>query len=366
MSMYPWFFWNFPVQYFSLLGAIYTIVLLSKGEILSHRLKISSTIFLFFVLYQWIDKYNNFFSHIESLSNWIIFLGIFSLKEEFRAEIISFITKWFSILLGVSLFFYIIHNLGVSLPSASIQRANALNSYTNYYFFLSIDGQMRFQSIFLEPGHMTMGLAPLLFLNRYNYRNKYVIILLLAQLFSFSLAGYIVMAIGYTYVVLFSSQNNRFWKIVLPVLIFSVFLYLVQLIYSDDLFNDLIMARLEWTGTSIAGDDRSGDYLDYVYDRVCNSSSKWTGEEWISEKSEKGVAGFKLYFVMYGIIGTLLCIISYIKAVFISRSNLIWKAGLLLILFLLLYQNAYPLWWCLLIQLVLGLSYLKSTERNRI
>lgn len=364
--MYPWFFWNFPVQYFSPLGAIYTIVLLFKGEILSHRLKISSTIFLFFVLYQWIDKYNNFFSHIESLSNWIIFLGIFSIKEEFRAEIISFITKWFSILLGVSLFFYIIHNLGVSLPSGSIQRANALKSFTNYYFFLSIDGQMRFQSIFFEPGHMTMGLAPLLFLNRYNYRNKYVIILLLAQLFSFSLAGYIVMAIGYTYVVLFSSQNNRFWKIVLPVLIFSVFLYLVQLIYSDDLFNDLIMARLEWTGTSIAGDDRSGDYLDYVYDRVRNSSSKWTGEEWISEKSEKGVAGFKLYFVMYGIIGTLLCIISYIKAVFISRSNLIWKAGLLLILFLLLYQNAYPLWWCLLIQLVLGLSYLKSTERNRI
>lgn len=42
-----------------------------------------------------------------------------------------------------------------------------------------------------------MGIIPMIMANRFDLRNKYVIILIVAELFTFSLAGYITLFIGY-------------------------------------------------------------------------------------------------------------------------------------------------------------------------
>lgn len=360
ISMYPWFTWGLNLQYFSLIGAIYTLFLLSNGTILSYRKEYTPVVVLFLFLFLWIGKYNNIFGQLENILNWIILIGILSLKEEYKTEVIPFITKWFAILLGISLIVYVAAVVGVPLPSSSITRGTYIHTFTNYYLCIKIDGMMRFQSVFLEPGHMTMGLAPLLFLNKYDYKNKYVVILLLAQLFSFSLAGYIIMVIGYIYTVLFSSGERKISRIIFPIVVFAGFMGASTTIFEEDLFNDLIMARLEWSGDSISGYNRSSDYLDFQYEKVLHSPVKWFGEEWDSEMSEKGVAGYKLFFVMYGIIGVLAVILSYITTTYRKNSNTMLSWGFLLVLFLLLYQDAYPTWWCVLIALVYSNNVLQN------
>lgn len=365
LSMYPWFSWNMPVQYISVIGALYTLYLLARNQFLKLKNISLGTALLFLLLFLWIDKYNNMFSHVEAFCNWIIFVGLLALKEDFKPLVISSITKWFSIILGVSLIFYIAHMVGVSLPSSPLERANALKSFANYYFFISIDGQVRFQSIFFEPGHLTMGLAPLLFLNIYNYKDKYVLILLLAQLFSFSLAGYVVMVVGYSYIIMFSHQNNKLLHILLPVSLFIGFLYAITLIFEEDLFYDLIMSRLEWTGSGIAGDDRSSIYLDKVYKQILDSPNRWLGQEWLSSNSEKGVAGYKLYFVMYGVIGVLITLSAYIKSLLLSRNNISLRFGFFIVVMLLLWQNSYPTWWSLLILMTCGFYLEKEYQTNK-
>ena len=241
-----------------------------------------------------------------------------------------------------------------------------MRSYTNYYAFIDIEGSIRFQGPFLEPGHMTLGVAPLLFLNLYNVKNKYVLFLFLSQLFSFSLAGYIILIIGYTIVLLTANLNRKLINFLLPIVLFAGVLLLAATVYKEDLFKELILERLEWDGTSIAGDNRSSDFLDSEYDRLTHSDQKWFGTEWEAESSSKGVAGYKLYFVQYGIIGILLVLLSYIYANRVLSKKNTSEWGFLLILLLILYQNAYPLWWCLLIEVVCGNAYLNEQLKDSI
>lgn len=356
MSIHPWFLWGVETQYIAVIGALYSIVLLINGKIVLVDKSKFAPIVAFFFLYIWMAKYYNIFGYVESIANWIILIGIISLKEQFKTHLFQFITKWFSILLFVSLLFYFLNILGVPLPHTSRSVGLYNTSISNYYTFVLIDGTYRFQSIFLEPGYLTMGVAPLLFLNQYNLKNRYVLIMFIAQLFSFSLAGYLVMAIGYVFIILFSQNTNKIRKILIPLFVFSGFLYASFIIFGDNLFQDLIMSRLEFENGTIVGNNRSSDYLDFRFQQTLESSDLFfTGSEYDKELSEKGVSGFKLYFVMYGLIGLIIFFWAYLKTFFtftVKRS--IISYGIIMILFLLLYQNAYPTMWTILITLVIS------------
>lgn len=354
MSIHPWFLWGMATQYITVIGALYSIILLTKGKILCLEKRMASSIIAFFFLYIWMAKYFNVFGYIESIANWIILVGIIALKEQYKISLFQFITKWFSLLLLVSLLFYFFYIVGVALPHTSMTAGLYDTSISNYYAFVVIDGSYRFQSIFREPGYLTMGVAPLLFLNKYDFKNKYVLIMFIAQLFSFSLAGYLIMVVGYIFIVVFSNITNKIRRITIPLLVFSGFMYATIEIFGENLFQDLILSRLELENGMISGNNRSSDYLDFRFEQTLKSSDIFfTGSEYNRDLSEKGVAGFKLYFVMYGLFGIIILCWAYLKTFFSStntRTNISY--GFLVIIFLLLYQNAYPTMWAVLIALI--------------
>ena len=366
MSIHPWFLWGGATQYIASIGALYTIRLLVKGKILSLDKRKLGPIIAFFFLYIWMAKYLNIFGHIESIANWIVLIGVMALKEQLKTSLFRFITKWFSLLLLISLFFYVLYIVGVPLPHTSMTVGVYDTSISNYYAFVVIDSSYRFQSIFREPGYLTMGVAPLLFLNQYNFKDRYVLIMFIAQLFSFSLAGYLVMIVGYIFIIVFSSVTNKVRRITISLFVFSGFLYATIGIFGDNLFQDLIISRLEWENGTISGDNRSSNYLNFRFEQTLRSSDIFfTGSEYDRELSEKGVSGFKLYFVMYGLIGLIIFFWAYLKTFFTSTNKrTIISYGFLLILFLLLYQNAYPTMWTLLITLIISPVIIDSCKKS--
>ena len=102
---------------------------------------------------------------------------------------------------------------------------------------------------------------------------------------------------------------------------------------------------------------------DFLYDQVMNSSDKWTGREWTGgEENEHGVSGYKLYLAMYGIVGGSLFFMAYLGAKVLLSRKIKLEWGLLTLIIMLMLQNAYPTWLCVMIPIVCGADYMFSLE----
>ena len=361
-SMYPWFTFEYENVYLSL-GALGITAFVGFQTKIFQRTKSSIIVsILFLCLYLWLSKYSNIYGTLELIIQWLILCYIVSLKYEYKIQLIDFITKWFAILMSISLGAYILFLSGVSFPGTIVEYQQYFMD--NHYFFLQKE-LFRFQSVFLEPGHMTMGLAPLLFINKYNLKNRYVLILFIAQMLSLSLAGYMMMMIGYSVLFLFDKQSkkSKLISVLLSVILICSVAIFMQNSFENNVFDDLIFRRMEFDNGHFVGDNRSSVYLDRQFEDVVSSSDILTGRYFNSEMSEKGVAGYKKFIVQFGLIGCVLLILSF----FSTYKLLIYKFRrnaflLVIMILLLLLQNAYPTWWCIVIATICGTTFMQNKE----
>lgn len=361
-SMYPWFTFEYENVYLSL-GALGITAFVDFQTKIFQRNKSSIIVsILFLCLYLWLSKYSNIFGSLELIIQWLILCYIVSLKYEYKIQLIDFITKWFAILMSISLGAYILFLSGVSFPGTIVEYQQYFMD--NHYFFLQKE-PFRFQSVFLEPGHMTMGLAPLLFINKYNLKNRYVLILFIAQMLSLSLAGYMMMMIGYSVLFLFDKQSkkSKLISVLLSVILICSVAIFMQNSFENNVFDELIFRRMRFDNGHFVGDNRSSVYLDRQFEDVVSSSDILTGRYFNSEMSEKGVAGYKKFIVQFGLIGCVLLILSF----FSTHKLLIYKFRrnaflLVIMILLLLLQNAYPTWWCIVIATICGTAFMQNKE----
>lgn len=309
-SMYPWFTFEYENAYLSL-GALGITAFVGLRTKIFQRNKSSIIVsILFLFLYLWLSKHSNIFGSLELVIQWLILCYIVSLQYEYKIQLIDFITKWFAILMSISLVAYILFLSGVPFPGTIVEYQQYFMD--NHYFFLQKE-MFRFQSVFLEPGHMTMGLAPLLFINKYNLKNRYVLILFIAQMLSLSLAGYMMMMIGYSILFLFDKQSkkSKLISVLLSVILISSIAIFMQNSFENNIFDDLIFRRMQFENGHFVGDNRSSIYLDRQFEDVVSSSDILTGRYFNAEMSEKGVAGYKKFIVQFGLIGCVLLILSF-------------------------------------------------------
>ena len=361
-SMYPWFTFEYENVYLSL-GALGITAFVGFQTKIFQRNKSSIIVsILFLCLYLWLSKYSNIFGSLELIIQWLILCYIVSLKYEYKIQLIDFITKWFAILMSISLVAYILFLSGVPFPGTIVEYQQYFMD--NHYFFLQKE-MFRFQSVFLEPGHMTMGLAPLLFINKYNLKNRYVLILFIAQMLSLSLAGYMMMMIGYSILFLFDKQSkkSKLVSVLLSVILISSIANFMQNSFENNIFDDLIFRRMQFENGHFVGDNRSSIYLDRQFEDVVSSSDILTGRYFNAEMSEKGVAGYKKFIVQFGLIGCVLLILSFFSTLKLLVCKYRRNAFLLVIMILLLLlQNAYPTWWCIVIATICGTTFMQNKE----
>ena len=187
--MYPWFTWGIANYVAYSVGVIINIIILTWSYKSFYKAKQSDWAFVLLLLITclWLHNYS-IYSLMSGILLWGTIFPWIMLKDEYKADIIRFITKYFAIILLISITTFILFQIGVDFPHSIIHYRDSYGKIYNYYTFIYLGrggGPLRFQSIFLEPGHMTMGIAPLLFINRYNLKNKDVLILFIVQLFYF-------------------------------------------------------------------------------------------------------------------------------------------------------------------------------------
>jgi hypothetical protein len=369
ISMYPWFFWSLSPVLFYILGSLVSVVfflLNRKSFTFTRRNVLVGAILLFtFAIY---SIGFSIFGAIEQIMVFINVLIVFHLKDEVKYKLFDFITRGMGYLVGVSLVFYIMHLFGVSLPFTLITESKLGYTAINYYVFI-IDPEatlfFRFSGIYAEPGHLTMGLIPLLFANRFNLKNIYVVIFLVAELLTLSLAGYIVMALSLVLFCFSKSIETIYPRIILFILLTVGTIY-VSSLKENDLIYITIVSRLlidEDKGT-IAGDNRTGVDVDDYYEKFIKTPDVFFGvghEEFDRISEGGGAAGYKVFIIRFGLLATFFVLLLFTIMAFNYWQYDVWCFWFLVILMLL--QNSYPFWLCFIWGYILGLAKLNEKKR---
>ena len=216
--------------------------------------------------------------------NTVIFLSLFMLNLNDLVRIGNMLAKTLGILLVPSILFYVLYLLGYSLPHYHVVATLGDYSYENYFFFLlddrfAIQLIPRFHSVFLEPAHLAIVCVALLLTQVGRWKRWYNIVIFVALIISFSLAGYVMMV-----AMLFGASWMKRQAVVLKILAL-VFVCAVAAAVSvfyndgDNLVNNLIIQRLEMKDDGkLEGDNRVSESFEKVYDNFAQSDRFLFGE----------------------------------------------------------------------------------------
>ena len=304
----------------------------------------------------------------EVLAQFILFVPILVLicdKKNADANLI-FLAKGLSIVFIPGFVLYLMRLIGhLNVIGYPIEYGNINVNYTytfmNYGFMLVRLWEaedIRFTSVFLEPGYLGSLVSFMLYAGNYNFKKWYNIVLLVCLILSFSLAGYLVSFIGYT-LFLMSAKKNI--KKILGFGIITWFALLGAQFYNDgdNMMNELIISRLQYDKEKgLTGNDRSSQASDNIFSRVVSSGNILFGDP--SVKDMTG-AGYKVFIVNKGLIPALLFFIFYFSIAYNRKKHGYAKFFVLLIVLTFL-QAAYPASYSWIVPFLLGINKQEEYE----
>ena len=268
--------------------------------------------------YQCLVNAQNIVPFIISTASLCMFYCMFRIDKEIAEKSLTKICKVFAGFLIISILFFFLHFIGVNLPNVSVERGNY--SYTNFFFFLLDDRELwnilipRFNSVFLEPGHMGTTIIMLLATQIGKWKKWYNVVLFVALLMSFSLAAY---CLGVMLLFLRLWMLRR--KIVLKILGLVSFLGVIvggSFVYNDgdNMLNNLIVMRLEVsdTGDDFKGNNRVSEDFEKEFESFLGSSDILFGRE--MDYEGWGNSGYRVYIYDYGMAGFALFFVFYFFA----------------------------------------------------
>lgn len=298
----------------------------------------------------------------------IMFLSYFPgiiltiLPINYQKDLLQFITKWLAILLGIGVVEYFLLFI-INLPSIGMFIHPNYEPYINYGFYIQTTASFtefwRFNAFFLEPGHLAMLSTFLIIANNFNIKkNPYCAILLLTVILSFSLAGYLLLFLGW----------GLFWIKNIKRLIFTLITLTIAVTIisnwnlGDNPINELIISRLEYDNEKgIKGNNRFNNETDFVYKKGQKNGWNWVGMKDHANLDLIDGAGFKIFVLKYGWIGVILALLFYLSI--IPRDcNVRYTSIFVFIIAACFIQRAYPFTYTWLLPYILGIY----TNRNQL
>ena len=312
---YPWFFWNVKASYLNLLFAVISILYLKINGI---KLQMSNYGVGLLLLFASTFFNVNSASVSERISQLLFFVPIWVLTCDVRnsQRIFTMMAKWLSILLVPSI---ILHLLFLAIgfpPSVIIINENVPDNYVyfNYFFLIKNivmeDYQIRFCSIFLEPGYIGTLLSFLLYVGKFDFKKRYNLILLVALILTISLAGFVISAMGWVFIKL---QEGKSIKRLFYILAVLGCIYWGGISYNGgrNVLNENILSRLQYDeDKGISGNNRTSHLADAYFEQYTNNGQILFGVgnqtiRKINGGSAKGAsfndqirgAGYKIFFM---------------------------------------------------------------------
>lgn len=295
-------------------------------------------------------------------------LYLYILPRKRKIDLLHFITKIYSIILGISIIVYL-STYVINIPSIGSFKAGDLDFYPlydNYVFFVKTrlynNFTYRFNGPFLEPGHQAMISGLLLFANKFDFKNnKLLWIPLIGILISFSLAGYVILVLSY--ILLFVKSIV---KVVASLIIFLVFNYIVTDVWNggDNPVNVLIFERLEYDEEKgISGNNRTGKVTDDYFEQNIKDGKFLLGTRDAKGDDKRIIgAGYKVYLLQNGLIALLLVVLLY-RLLINPKCNKRYGFAFFILICCIFMQRAYPTWYSWLLPYTLGCGiYLKNVK----
>lgn len=288
---------------------------------------------------------SGFFGQIVTFS---ILLFVLLLPKKTQNDILDDITKWFSFLMLISLVLYalalfsLISPFRIDTPSYD----TSYPDFENYIFYVKPIRPVffiRFNGPFVEPGHLGMICAFLLYANKFDFKRFHTSIILISLLLTLSLAGYILVLLG---LLLTYSKHIKSLLIALAVTTITAFIIINDWNDGENIVNELIFNRLAYDDEKgISGNNRFQNETNYVFNEMLKSNDIWLGiHNTLFENFDIPGSGYKIYILRNGIIGTLLLSILY----FLIALNAIDKRYsfcFLIIITAAFMQRSYPFWF---------------------
>jgi len=318
-SLHVYFFWSIPYITPGILSIFAVLFLFKNSDYFSFSKQNIIPFVLFFATLLYTKREQNLNGFIGGILPFISLFLIFSLKPVYKARFLETVTKTLSVILAISLIAWIIVILGVNLPHTDLFYKSGDKVYTLncYYVFIEYTSGtivfQRFMSIFIEPGYLAALLAILIYINNFQLRRKEILILLLALIFTFSLAGYFLLAVAYiSYLLRNKKQAIRYLLFSVIILTLSYNLT-IRTNSGNNMFNELVLQRLIVNDEGrLSGYNRTNEKMDLMFLDFLKSKDVLTG---IGNRYIQfgGNVGYKPYIIINGIIGLFLLLLSYLS-----------------------------------------------------
>ena len=321
-----------------LLGPLY---LLYEGTIDRKRTKLLLPLFFYFlmlVLHTYGGYEGSYIHELVSISVFIL------MSEEMKMKIFTYFYKIivYSCLVGILLYPAFILGLPIGFETVPFINDGVETSVYLKWFIWAIvgDGQWglpRLCGIFNEPGGLGT-ICSLLYVAAYKYSTKFeIIIMLLAILLSFSVAGFLLVFLFYAITFM-----RKGWKYYVPLGLLVAFVLTAPKIDWGDEFVNNFVARFEITDEGIAGDDRVKPEFEKLYNQFLHSNDVFFGGG-ATYGGDMGTSSYKNLLIQFGFVGFGIYFILWLIAM-LSVAKKDRDCRILLLIFIIsLYQRPVPI-----------------------
>lgn len=306
----------------------------------------------------------------------IIIISIFIILSsvDFKIKLLRGFDLFMKCICCISLVGWCFYLIGIPLPHYYSETSDF---YTHEVYYLFIAGANnileellpRFCGMFLEPGHVGSTSCLLLFINKFNFKNKSNFIYLLSIIFSLSLAAYCLLFIGLC--LHFFLKGVHIVKYILFMGAFAGIFCVFGLTYNggDNILNEKILSRLVVVDGELSGDNRTSMLFDAYYedwlkhgDVINGYGKKAYGEGSEATNILHGCASFKRFFFINGIIGVILVGVLYWSLFYKFRSSQGWGFFILFVICNMIRDYPFRLMWLYLF--ILGSVVLSLPEKK--
>lgn len=361
LSMQPWFVWgksymiSIPLMLFLLLRFAISI----NGQYNFKKMPVI-TILLLVLWYLWYGLFKASYMDITEPFTvsftkilplfLIMIMGYFEKKK-----IVIYVTKLFAIILFVSIVAYCFYIIGFPLPYEIIEHPTntVYNGFANFYFFIveskfDVLEYLRFRSVFTEPGHVGMMCALYLYINEYDFKKWYNVIILLALVMSFSFAAYVLLLCGW---MLYAKAVRLSFKPIILVLSLAILSAISLEICTLNKENKgvvsiYILERAKFDeNKGLSGNNRNDEFFLNYYENFSEKIDYFVGvgrDEFRENFQGTPNSSYRNFIVQYGVIGLIIFIGIFFSILLYYPTRLGW--GLFVLFLLSFIQRPYWIW----------------------
>lgn len=359
---FPKFIWVFGPNI--MLFASYFFLFFAIKDIFANKIHKLSYVALFLqILFLWtyyVIEVTNFSGRIMALIMGFGFAPIFLASFNFWKECIDRFIKLLAVLLilaiveHVLISYFNVYSHYTIIPECPI---NPGRSYYNFVFNIYIDYTFsffnRFYAFYDEPGVLGNLTMVLLYIQKFDLKKWYNVVLLIAGLMSYSLAFYIALIL---YFIIFGTKRTRIVFIIVAAL-FTYFLY------GNEFANRYIFGRMILENGKMAGYNREKVGFDLFFDTLHIKDYFWMG--YYPRSRIEYAASWKWAFTLYGIIPSILYVLSIIFSRITSTTNKGYILRGIILVIIIWIQRPFIHLYLYALLLALPFIYFGSMRKNR-